>query len=208
MSHVETGGAGGWSDCALLLCDLQNDFIHPDGAYARGGPGNSDIAALPARLRPLADRLRAAGGWIASTHFTLVPGRGGEPFISPHLKELRPFLRRGDFAPGSWGQATVDALGPVDLSVEKVAFSAFYMSRLEWVLQRAGVRRLLVAGIVTNGGVASTVRDAHVREFAVTVLSDGCAAFSPQVHQTAIDALRPVARICTVAEALAALPAG
>jgi nicotinamidase-related amidase len=82
------------------------------------------------------------------------------------------------------------------------------MSRLEWVLRRAGVRRLLVAGIVTNGGVASTVRDAHVREFEVTVLSDGCAAFSPQVHQTAIDALRPVAHICTVAEALAALAAG
>ena len=196
-----------WSDCALLLCDLQNDFIHPDGAYARGGQGNADIAALPARLRPLADRLRAAGGWIVATQFTLVPGRSGEPFISPHLRALRPFLRSGDFAPGSWGQATVEALGTVDFTVEKVAFSAFYMSRLEWVLHRAGVRRLLVAGIVTNGGVASTVRDAHVREFEVTLLSDGCAAFSPQAHQTAVDALRPVAHVCTVANAVAAVPA-
>ena len=202
--NVETGR--GWSDCALLLCDLQNDFIHPDGAYARGGQGNAAIAALPARLGPLADKLRAAGGWIAATHFTLVPGRGGEPFISPHLRQLRPFLRRGDFAPGTWGHATVDALLPVDLAVEKVAFSAFYMSRLDWVLRRAGVRRLLVAGIVTNGGVASTVRDAHVRDFEVTLLSDGCAAFSPEVHETAVAALRPVAQVSTVAEALAALP--
>ncbi|MFT8244857.1 cysteine hydrolase family protein [Roseomonas sp. BN140053] len=197
-----------WSDCALLLCDLQNDFIHPDGAYARGGLADPEIAALPARLKPLADRLRAAGGWIAATHFTLVPGRGGEPFISPHLLQLRPFLRRGDFAPNSWGHATVDALQPVDLPVEKVAFSAFYMSRLEWILHRAGVKRLLVAGIVTNGGVASTVRDAHVREFEVTLLSDGCAAFSQEVHDTAVAALRPVAKVCTVAEALAALPQG
>ncbi|MEO9189767.1 MAG: isochorismatase family protein, partial [Acetobacteraceae bacterium] len=61
------------------------------------------------------------------------------------------------------------------------------------------------AGIVTNGGVASTVRDAQVREFGVTVLEDGCAAFDPATHATAVAALRPVARISTVARALAAL---
>lgn len=194
-----------WSDCALLLCDLQNDFIHPDGAYGRGGLGTAEIATLPGRLAPLAAGLRAAGGWVVSTHFTLVPGRGGEPFISPHLKELRPFLRKGDFTPGSWGHAQVDELGPADIAVEKVAFSAFYMSRLEWVLNRAGVRRLLAAGIVTNGGVASTVRDAAVRDFEVTLLSDGCAAFDAETHRIAVEALRPVAKIATIAEALAAL---
>ncbi|MBU6498809.1 MAG: cysteine hydrolase [Rhodospirillales bacterium] len=194
-----------WSQTALLLCDLQNDFLHPEGAYGRAGLGHADIAALPARLAPLAAALRRAGGWIVSTHFTLVPGRGGEPFISPHLKRLRPFLGRGDFMPGGWGHALVDALAPADMAVEKVNFSAFYMSRLEWVLARAGVRRLLVAGIVTNGGVASTVRDAHVREFEITVLEDGCATFDRAVHDIAIAALRPVAQIATVGEILATL---
>ena len=193
------------NDTALLLCDLQNDFLHPDGAYARGGQGAAEISALPARLAPLAAAMRAAGGWIVSTHFTLVPGRGGEPFISPHLKSVRPFLRRGDFTPGGWGHALVDELGPADLSVEKVAFSAFYQSRLEWVLGRAGIRRLWVAGIVTNGGVASTVRDAHVRDLEVTLLSDGCAAFDTATHDTAVAALRPVAGVMSVAEALAKL---
>lgn len=186
------------ADLALLLCDLQNDFIHPQGAYGRAGQAAPEIAALPARLAPLCARVRAAGGWIVSTHFTLVPGRGGAPFISPHLARLRPFLARGDFAPGSWGHALVDALAPADMAVEKVAFSAFYASRLEWVLARAGVRRLLVAGIVTNGGVASTVRDAQVRDFAVTVLEDGCAAFDAETHRIAIAALRPVAGITTI----------
>ncbi len=189
-------------DTALLLCDLQNDFIHPEGAYGRAGLGNADIAAVVPRLRPLVDAVRQAGGWVVSTHFTLVPGKGGAPFISPHLQKLRPFLTTGDFVPGGWGHAMVDDLGRADMAVEKVNFSAFYMSRLEWVLARAGVKRLLVAGIVTNGGVASTVRDAHVREFEVTVLEDGCAAFDRGVHDIAVAALRPVARIAAIAEIL------
>jgi nicotinamidase-related amidase len=188
---------------ALLLADLQNDFIHPDGAYGRAGLGTPEIAALPARLRPLAEAARARGMPVVASHFTLVPGRGGEPIIAPHLKAIRPFLTRGDFAPGSWGQATVDELQPIDVMVEKIAYSAFYMSRLEWVLRKLGITRLLVAGIVTNGGVASTVRDAHVRDIDAIVLEDGCAAFTPEVHRTAIDALRPVGRVATVAEMLA-----
>lgn len=193
------------SDTALLLCDLQNDFIHPDGAYGRAGQGAAEIAAIPARLKPLADAMRAKAGWIASTHFTLFTGKAGEPFIDPHLRHLRPFLTKGDFVQGSWGHAVVDELAPSDLPVEKVGYDAFYQTRLEWLLRKAGVRKLLVAGIVTNGGVASTVRGAHVREFEVTVLRDACAAFSVEVHETAIAALRPVARISTVAEELARL---
>ena len=190
---------------ALLLVDLQNDFIHADGAYARGGQKNMDIAALPARLKPLADAFRARGGLVAATLFTLVPGRGAEPIISPHLKALRPFLQKGDFAPGSWGQQLVDELAPADITVEKIAYSAFYMTRLEWVLQKCGIEHLVVGGIVTNGGVASTVRDAHVREFECTVLSDGCAAFSPQLHAAALDGLRPVAAVTSIDEAVSDL---
>lgn len=189
---------------ALLLVDMQNDFIHPKGAYARGGAKSDLIAALPTRLAPLADAVRAKGGWVVATQFTLVPGKGGAPLISPHLKELRPFLDAGDFAPGSWGQDVLDQLKPVDMKSEKVAFSAFYMSRLEWILKKAGITRLIVGGIVTNGGVASTVRDAHVRDIDTVVLEDGCAAFTEQIHTTAIDALRPVSSVASIAEVTAA----
>jgi nicotinamidase-related amidase len=137
--------------------------------------------------------------------FTLVPGKGGEPIISPHLKKLRPFLTKGDFAPGSWGQQMVDALLPADFAIEKVNYSAFYMTRLDWVLRKSGIEKLVVGGIVTNGGVSSTVRDAHVRDFETTVLSDGCAAFSSKVHDTAIEALRPVSEITTIPAMLADL---
>lgn len=192
-----------WKTTALLLCDLQNDFIHPDGAYARGGQSAPEITALPGKVKPLADALRAAGGLVLATQFTLVPGHGGEPLISPHLKKMRPFLRRGDFASGSWGNATLDIFQPVDGAVEKIAYSAFYQTRLEWVIRKLGVTRLLACGIVTNGGVASTVRDAHVRDIETIVIEDGCAAFSADIHKTAIDALRPVGRVATIAEMIA-----
>ena len=187
---------------ALLIVDLQNDFVHPNGAYGRAGQGAAEIAALPDRLAPLAQALRAKGGWVISTQFTLVPAQGGEPLISPHLKELRPFLAKGDFLPGAWGHQLVDVLQPADLSIEKIAYSAFYMTRLEWCLRKCGIEKLYVAGIVTNGGVASTVRDAHVRDLSVSVLADGCAAFTPQVHDTAIAALKPVCPVITIADAL------
>ena len=187
---------------ALILGDLQNDFTHPDGAYGRAKQSDPAIAAVPPRLVPLVQLARQKGILIVATLFTLVPGRGGEPIISPHLKALRPFLKKGDFAPGSWGQQVVEALSPADIAVEKIAFSAFYSSRLEWVLRKSGIEHLYFTGIVTNGGVASTVRDAHVREFHCSVIEDGCAAFGQTVHAAAIEGLRPVAKIIDVARAM------
>ena len=125
--------------------------------------------------------------------------------MSPHLKNLRPFLGRGDFAPGSFGHELIADLQPSDLQVEKVAFSAFYQSRMEWMLARAGIRTLIFGGIVTNGGVASTVRDAHVRDFHTIVLVDGCATFSQSVHEAYIAALATISEIATVEEIVAAL---
>ena len=190
---------------ALILGDLQNDFLHPEGAYGRAGLSNPTIAALPEKLAPLVRAARRRGLLIVATLFTLVPGRAGEPIISPHLKTLRPFLTKGDFAAGSWGQRLVDALAPADIEVEKIAYSAFHASRLEWVLRKCGIEQLYFTGIVTNGGVAAIVRDAHVREFDCTVIEDACAAFTDQLHRCAIEDLRSVAKIRTIAEITRAL---
>lgn len=171
--------------------------------------------AVPRRLKSRLCRsalrpwpMRSARRWLDRVDTVHAgTGQGGCALHFPHLKALRPFLTQGDFAPGSFGQDLVDILKPADLAVEKVAYSAFYMSRLEWVLNRAGIRDLMIAGIVTNGGVASTARDAHVRDFHVTILSDGCAAFSPAVHEENLAGLRSVGRQITCAEALAEIGA-
>ncbi|WP_192964203.1 cysteine hydrolase family protein [Phycobacter azelaicus] len=187
---------------ALLTIDLQNDFIHPEGAYGRAGQTSEAIAALPDRIAPLVAALRARGGHYISAQFTLVPDGKGEPLISPHLKKLRPFLGRGDFAPGSQGNRLVDALFPADFVIEKVAYSALYQTRLEYIMRAVGIDRLIVGGIVTNGGVASTLRDAHLRDIDTVMLTDGCAAFKPEVHNATLISLGTVTHQMTCAEAL------
>ncbi len=185
---------------ALLTIDLQNDFIHPDGAYGRAGQTAESIAALPERVAPLVAALRAKGGHYISAQFTLVPGPDGEPLIAPHLKELRPFLAKGDFEPGGWGHAVVDDLKPADFVIEKVAYSAFYQTRLEYIMRAAGIAHLIVGGIVTNGGVASTLRDAHLRNVETVMLTDGCGAFRGDVHDATILSLETVTKQMTCAD--------
>ncbi len=190
----------------LVIVDLQNDFLSPEGAYARGNTISSEAVLLPARVAPVAEAVKKRHGMVAASLFTLWPDTEGQPMISPHLLARRPFLCSGDFAPGSWGQANVDAIAPwVDVSVCKVAYSAFFNTQLDWVLRRAGVDTVVVCGIVTNGGVASTVRDAHMRDYHTVVLSDGCATFSDTAHQAALADMASVADVMTCAQFLETL---
>ena len=183
---------------ALIIVDLQNDFLSPQGAYARGKTVSADALLLPARVAPVAQTLKAQGGYVAASQFTLWPDAKGEPMVSSHLLEKRPFLRKGDFAPGSVGQDNVpDLKDSVELVVYKVAYSAFFNTQLDWVLRKAGIETVVICGIVTNGGVASTARDAHVRDYSVVVLSDGCAAFSNALHQASLADLASIGQVMT-----------
>jgi len=190
----------------LVIVDLQNDFLSQKGAYARGKTVSSEAILLPERLVPLAQAVKKNQGLVTASLFTLWPDADGQPMISPHLLERRPFLRKGDFAPGSWGQANVDVLAPlIDVSVCKVAYSAFFNTQLDWILRRAGINTVVVCGIVTNGGVASTVRDAHMRDYQTVVLSDGCATFTETAHQAALIDMSSVAQVMTCHQFLATL---
>ena len=187
---------------ALLTIDLQNDFLHPKGAYGRAGQGAESIKTLPNRIKPVADTLRAKGGVYVSAQFTLVPGPDNEPLIAPHLRQLRPFLTKGDFAPNGFGHSLVDTLKPADYTIEKVAYSAFYQTRLEYILRALDVDTIIIGGIVTNGGVASTLRDAHLRNIETVLLSDGCAAFKQEVHEATLVSLGSLGSQATCAEAI------
>ena len=95
----------------------------------------------------------------------------------------------------------------VDVSVCKVAYSAFFNTQLDWVLRRAGIATVAVCGIVTNGGVASTVRDAHMRDYQTLVLPYGCAAFRKEEHNTSLADMANAAQVLTCADFAAAVTA-
>ena len=129
-------------------------------------PGRSSdvISALPGTIRPLRDRLRALGGVYISAQFTLVPGHRGTPLIAAHLKQLRPFLGPGDFEPGAFGHALVEELARADYTIgDDCLFGILPDAFGVHVLRALEIDTLIIGGIVTNGGVASTLRDAHLR---------------------------------------------
>ncbi len=196
MNKGNTGMKIKTANTALLIVDLQNDFLAAEGAYARGGAVSAAAGELPVRVAEVARAVKVAGGMVVASQFTLWPDAQGKPMIAPHLLELRPFLQQGDFAPGSKGQANVAELdGLVDVSFCKVAYSAFFNTQLDWVLRHAGIDTVAVCGIVTNGGVASTVRDAHMREYHTVVLADGCAAFRQEIHATSLADMKNIADV-------------
>ena len=190
---------------AVLTIDLQNDFLHPEGAYGRAAQTAEKMTELPSRVASVIEAVRARGGVYISAQFTLVPFPSGEPIISPHLKKLRPFLGRGDFCPGEFGHDLVNELKPADFTIEKGAYSAVYQTRLGFLLKALGVAHLIVGGITTNGGVASTLRDAHLRDIPTTLLSDGTAAFSSDLHEATLTSLGSVTDIRSCTEMLEVL---
>ena len=173
---------------ALLLIDLQNDYVRPDGALGRAGLA-FDVAPLEPTLRRALTSARAVGVLIVSAHYTVPLGRAGTSLFRPELKAALPVLTNGDFAPGSAGHDLYEPLKPVDMTVEKVLPSAFAHSRLEWQLRLSGIDTLVLAGITTNIGVAATFHDAMRFGFRTFVLSDCCAARNILVHEATLTSL-------------------
>jgi len=77
------------SRIALVIVDLQNDFLSPKGAYARGKTVSPEAILLPERLVLVAQVIKKHQGLVAASLFTLWPDADGQPMISPHLLERR-----------------------------------------------------------------------------------------------------------------------
>ncbi len=75
--------------------------------------------------------------------------------------------------------------------VNRKRVSAFAGSDLDMVLRAQGVRHLVLTGIATSGVVLSTLREAADRDYALTVLRDGCADGDPEVHRVLLDKVFP-----------------
>jgi nicotinamidase-related amidase len=190
---------------ALLVIDPQVDFASPDGLYARHGINIDSVRRILPQVAELLRACQRRGIPTLASQFTIPADRGGRPVLGAALLAARPFLARDGFRPGTPGHALVSDLPPPDFLIEKPTFSAFYASRLDYLLGRLGVRHLLICGVGTNGAVESTLRDAQVRDLELTLISDCTAGFRADLHDLSLKSMAALAQVAESRSVLAAL---
>jgi nicotinamidase-related amidase len=180
---------------ALLIVDMQNDYCSPGGASDRNNRDLSQIKAMVPSMLDLIAVARQIGVPLIFTKYTVGPGTAG--LSGPEI------LRRGmNFAGldstvrGTWGH---DLIADIpckedDLVIEKRRLSAFTGTDLDLVLGSAGVKTLVIGGVVTQGCVESTVREAANADYYVAVARDCVASTDAQAHKTALRSMATVLR--------------
>lgn len=179
---------------ALLVIDMQRDFLHPDGYAAHAG---LDIGGLRQAIEPIRRVLAAA----RETRLLIVHTREGHlPDLSDCPAPKRERSRRagaeiGSPGPlgrllirGEYGHDFIDELAPLpgEVVLDKPGYSAFEKTDLESILQTHGIERLLITGVTTEVCVSSTLRTAIDRGYRCTTLSDACASAFPDLHAAAL----------------------
>ena len=169
---------------ALLVVDVQNDFVADGGFFDQVG---ADVKTIQRAIPPLAqlvDRAREAGVLVV-----FIQAIYDTQYLSAPMRErdLRVGRRMPRCLTGSWGaDFHVIAPRPNEPVVIKHRYSAFANSELDDLLKRRGIRSLLLAGVATDTCVESTGRDAYFIDYYVTIVSDCCAAASQSDHLGAL----------------------
>ena len=187
------------NETALIMVDMQNDFCHPQGFYAKNSDRMNSIGLVPelveartGTMKQLLQAARAAGLFIVHTQ---VVRNADSSNMERNLHRVLPRTFQAidgapemPLVPGTWGAATHDELGPLpgEYVVVKRAFSSFYQTDLEMTLRRRGIRTVIVAGTVTYACVLHTAFDANVRDFDVVLPSDGVASWAPDLQDPAL----------------------
>jgi len=174
---------------ALLVIDMQNGFLDPEGSMAKVGlPADQLVPALDGCARLVAGA-REAGVPVIYTRYTYQPGfaDGGllpNEFV-PAMKEV------GSLVNGTWDAEIVPALTPAEgeIVIDKSRPSSFYGTRLEPFLTSMGIHDLVVCGVTTNICVETTVRDAGQRDYHTYVVSDATAEFEKERHEHALNTM-------------------
>ena len=157
---------------ALLVIDMLNDFIKPDGALYIGeeaGRVTKEIEAIVSNAR-----------------------REGMPIIyicDNHRVDDAEFnMFKAHCVRGTKGAEIVDELAPQpgDYIIPKRRYSAFFGTDLDATLREMGVSELVLVGVCTNICVLYTAADARMLNYEVTVVKNGVASFSREAHEFAL----------------------
>lgn len=172
---------------ALVVIDMQRDFVEPGGFGASLGNDLAPVQAIVPTVRALLQAWRRAGGWVVHTR----EGHRADLSDCPPAKRQRgaPALRIGDRGPmgrilviGEPGHAIVPALAPLhgELVIDKPGKGAFHATELHARLQQRGIQRLVFAGVTTEVCVQTTMREANDRGYDGLLVEDATASYFPE----------------------------
>jgi nicotinamidase-related amidase len=183
---------------ALLVIDMQRDFVEDEGWFAGMGFDVSALQAAVPVIAALLDAARAAGLVVVHTRQGNAPDladlpavrleqgrRNGHPIGQPGP------LGRG-LVRGEPGYEIVAGLMPAagELVVDKPAHSAFWCTQLGEDLERLGVEHLIITGVTANVCVLSTMLAAVDRGYSTLLVSDAIASVSTATTESVLDLVR------------------
>jgi biuret amidohydrolase len=183
--------------CALVIIDMQRDFVDPGGF---GEALGNDVSLLRKAIAPIRKVLEAA----RERRMLVVHTREGHrPDLSdlPQSKKLRGRLKNGIGDPGpmgrilvrgEYGHDIVDELKPApgEPVVDKPGKGAFYATDLDSMLHNRGIRSLVVCGVTTEVCVNTSVREANDRGYDCLVLEDCVGSYFPEFQTAALNMIK------------------
>lgn len=170
---------------ALLIIDVVNDFVHPQGKTAqRAGRDTTASLEIVPRLQRIHAAARGAGVPVVFVQHTT---------LRDHASDSGPWLEarsRARFSvtdiclDGTWGQEMLTELQPADgdLVVRKHRYSGFAGTNLDLILRSHGIRTVIATGVSTNSCVEATAREAFSNDYYVVYVEDGCASWDMELH--------------------------
>jgi len=186
-----------WSVTALVIIDMQRDFMEPGGF---GETLGNDVSRLARAVKPIASVLaaaRAMGMLVIHTREGHLPDLSDAP--PAKLERGAPSLRIGDPGPmgrilirGEAGHDIIPELYPRrgEIVIDKPGKGAFYATSLSDVLDSYAIANLLVCGVTTEVCVNTTVREGNDRGYRCVVISDGCASYFPEFHEMGLKMIK------------------
>ena len=179
------------SHTALLVIDMQNDFVSPGGHFDRYGKNVSAMTALVPQMGEFIEQARLANvSPIFIQQYTLPNGRSDSPAWAAFKTRDG---KSPDYAtPGTWGHAFIDGIGykQGDLRVDKPRPSAFLHTPLDLILRSMEIKTIVVIGVTTEGCVESTVRDGSYHGYYVVIVDNLVASSNLDLHEGSLRLMR------------------
>jgi len=175
-------------NAALVVVDVQNDFVSPNGSAGKRGEDVSAAMAIMSPLSRLINEARRVGltiVYIRTTHseWTDTPSWIYRTSQKGGLSTCRE---------GTWGAEFYDGIAPLPTErvVVKHRYSAFINTDLNTVLKARNIQSVLVCGVATNVCVETTARDAYMFDYYVTMIDDCSAAYEAKLHLGTLENMR------------------